>query len=190
MKIHYGFRIMLQGPCKDPAELFREFLIRKEDGHQYLDFEKLVPMPPEIKAIFQRWKELSDAPEMVALREEDRKRWNSQHGVSDQLIWLLKYWGCLGPHRVSAITPDGLTTSAFNGIADPIVAQLAMKVGVPLRVVWCQLEDYAACGFYDADISGEITGQGFAMPDTPSWILEALGYPSELLTSYRELQAQ
>ena len=184
-KFLHSLKIIPQLGSKDLAKLFRDFLI-KESGELCLDFEKLVPMPPNIKAMMDRWRNPSDDLETLVLKEEDTKRWQSQHGMSDQLIWVLKHWGCLGPCAVE-ITPDGLRTTAVNGVAEPIISKLSMKLGVPLRVVWCDLTD-DVCGFYDADISGGITGEGFTMQETPAWILDALGYSNTVQNHHCETE--
>jgi hypothetical protein len=159
--------------CDEPFDtVMKDYLttIKDEDTgntETILDFQKIVPMPVELKGTV--------SPTPSDIDPELQKTLLEKYGADNWYDWCARNWGtkwnCCDPF----ISESGMSFTTAWSPPLPVITDLAKLIGKDLRLTYIE-EGMGFCGEFYAYGNGTIIENEYETHEAPQALLEELGY--------------
>jgi hypothetical protein len=132
-----------------------------------LDFNKIVPMPEELKN--------TTSPAPKDINPELQKTLVEKYGADNWYDWCVKNWGtkwnCCDPY----LADTGMSFTTAWSPPCPVIVALAKKLNKDIRMTYIE-EGMAFCGEFFAYADGTSEDNEYDISNAPQELLDEVGY--------------
>jgi hypothetical protein len=179
----YNILTLTDNPPKTKSAI-KKFLSKDEKGDEFLDFNKIIKMPPALQITS------SNADESTKEGKKLKKQQDSnleKYGYKDWYDWCVDNWGTKWNSYDVSINEDSIGFNTAWSPPTPVIIELAEKTGKD----WTLRYSEPGC-----DFCGELTAYKDGMHNDESWSLrtappefiKAMGLTEEDIYSEEEIK--
>jgi hypothetical protein len=153
--------------CDEPFDQVVKDYLTTEDDEIFLDFNKIIPMPEELKN--------TTSPTPKDIDKELQKTLVKKYGADNWYDWSLQNWGTKWNCSDAFINESGMSFTTAWSPPLPVIVALAKKLNKDLRMTYIE-EGMGFCGEFIAYADGTSEDNCYDIPDAPESLLEEMGY--------------
>lgn len=148
--------------------IIEPFKSKDENGHDFLDFEKIIPIPNDLKI------ECCHGSKDEELKEKYKSNLK-KHGFENWYDFSLNKWGTKWNSYNCDFNEEGMRFSTAWSPPEAVIQELANKTGETFVLEYIE-EGIGFCGRYTAIPNDGGIEQTYSIPDAPQELKDALGY--------------
>jgi len=153
--------------CDEPFDQAVKDYLTTDGDETILDFQKIIPMPEELKN--------TTSPTPDDINPELQKTLLEKYGADNWYDWSVKHWGtkwnCCDPF----INELGMSFTTAWSPPTPVIEALAKLIKKDLRMTYVE-EGMGFCGEFYAYGNGTVVDNCYEVNNAPETLLEEVGY--------------
>jgi hypothetical protein len=159
--------LTLIGSDESLDKLVENYVVKDDNNEIQLDFNKIVPMPVELKGT------VSPTPDDID--PELQKTLLEKYGVDNWYDWCVGNWGTKWNSSDTYSNQYGISFTTAWSPPVPVIGKLAQLIGKDLRLTYIE-EGMGFCGETIASADGSLVDNEYEIKDAPEDLLNELGY--------------